>query len=152
MKIAAAGEDRKMAVFGAVEYASGRVIRQVSARKGEQAFMDFLDHLAATLPADVPTVIVLDNVGYHKSRALRAHWQRLSERFQPFWLPAYSPHLDLMERIWRFLKDKLSCHRWWNDLDRLQEATETLLAQLTVQFHTDDGPAFHLHQNFCNPA
>ncbi len=141
-----------MAVFGAGDDASRRVIWQVSARKGEQVFRDFLDHRAATLPADVPTVIVRDNVGDHKSRALRAHWQRLSERFPPCWLPAYSPHLNLMERIGRFLKDKLSCHRWWNDLDRLQEATETVLAQRTVQFHTDDGPAFRLHQHCCYSA
>ncbi|MHB8645758.1 MAG: transposase [Thermomicrobiales bacterium] len=99
-----------------------------------------------------PTVIVLDNVGYHKRRALRAHWQRLSDRFQPFCLPAYSPHLNLTERIWRFLKDKLSCHCWWNDLDRLQEATATLLSQLTVRFHTDDRPAFRLRQDFSYSA
>lgn len=141
-----------MAVFGAVDDATGQVIWRVSERKGEQAFADFLDHLAALLPADVSTVVVLDNVGYHKSRVLRAHWQRLSDHFPPFWLPAYSPHLSLMERIWRFLKDKLRCHRWWDDLDRLQEATETLLFQLTVLFDAEDRPAFRLRQDFCYSA
>jgi len=151
-RVPAAGEDRKMAVFGAVDYASGRVIWQTSERKGERAFMAFLDHLAATLPADVPTVIVLDNVGYHKSHALRAHWQRLAYRFRPFWLPAYAPHLNLMERVWRFLKEKLSSHRWWNDPDRLREANERLLALLTVRFHARDKPAFCLRQDFCSSA
>ena len=114
-RIPAAGEDRKFAVFGAVDYASGEVIWQTHARKGEQAFMAFLDHLAATLPADVSVVIVLDNVGDHKSHALRAYWQRMADRFRPFWLPAYAPQLNLTERVWRYLKEKLSTHRWWND-------------------------------------
>lgn len=118
-RVPAAGEDRKMAVFGAVDDASGPIIWQTSERKGEWEFMAFLDHLAATLPADIPTVIVLGNVGYHKSDALRVHGQRLGNRFRPCWLPAYAPHLNLMERVWRFLKGKRSnvtpsssaCHR-----------------------------------------
>jgi transposase len=149
MKIPAAGEDRKCAVFGAVDSATGQIIWQTSARKGEAAFAAFLDHLAHTLPADEPAVLVLDNVGYHKSHALRTRWQHLSDRFEPFFLPAYAPQLNLIERLWRYLKAKLACHRWWNDLDRLLQATESLLANLEVHFHTTDGPSFRPVHNFC---
>ncbi len=165
MRIPAAGEDQKFVVFGALDYATGQVFEQISPRKGEEAFAAFLDALITALPpdepvvivldnvgyhkSDEPVVIVLDNVGYHKSHALRLQWQRLTDHVEPFWLPAYAPQLNLMERVWRFLKQQLSCHRWWNDLDHLQQATETLLTQLKVHFHTDDGPAFHLVHNFC---
>lgn len=115
----AAGEDQKCAVFGAVDYASGQVIFHLSTQKGEDAFMAFLDHLAHTLPADDPVVFVLDNAGNHKSHALREQWRRYTDRLQPFFLPAYAPELNLIERLWRYLKDKLACHRWWNDLARL---------------------------------
>lgn len=153
MKIPAAGEDQKFTVFGAVDYASGQVIWQTSARKGEDAFAAFLEYLAQQLPAaDEPVVVVLDNVGYHKSRALRAVWQRYADRLQPFFLPAYAPQLNLIERLWRYLKAKLANHRWWNDLSRLEQATDTLLRQLTVHFHPDEGPAFCLVQNFCESA
>jgi transposase len=152
LKIPAAGEDRKVAVVGAVDDATAQVIWQTSGRKGEAAFAAFLDHLAQTLPADQPAIVVLDNVGSHKSHVLRAHWQCLSERLQPFFLPAYAPQLNLIERLWRHLKAQLACHRWWNDLDRLLQATETLLAHLEVHFHADDGPAFRPVQNFCQSA
>ncbi len=148
MRIPAAGEDQKFVVFGALDYATGQVFEQISPRKGEEAFAAFLDALITALPPDEPVVIVLDNVGYHKSHALRLQWQRLTDHVEPFWLPAYAPQLNLMERVWHFLKQQLSCHRWWNDLDHLQQATETLLTQLKVHFHTDDGPAFHLVHNF----
>ena len=139
-------------MFGAVDYASGRVIWQTSARKGEAAVAAFRDHLAQTLPADEPAVLVLDNVGYHKSHELRTHWQRLSERFQPFFLPAYAPQLKLIERLWRYLKEKLACHRWWNDCDRLIQATQTLLDGLEVHFHAGDEPAFRPAHNLCQSA
>lgn len=152
MKVPAAGEDSKFVVYGAVDYATGQVIWQTSARKGEETFLAFLERLAAALPADVPTVLVLDNAGYHKSHALRAYWQRQSARFQPFWLPAYAPQLNLIERIWRFLKEKLSCHRWWRDIDALVTATHTLLSALRIRFHALDGPSLQLVQNFSYPA
>jgi hypothetical protein len=153
MKIPAAGEDHKFTVFGALDDASGQVIWQSGACKGEEAFLAFLDHLVEQLPAAAePVVVVLDNVGYHKSHALRAYWQQHAERLQPFFLPAYSPQLNLIERLWRYLKAKLANHRWWNDLARLEQATATLLSQLTVHFHCDEGPAFRLVQNLSQPA
>lgn len=91
-------------------------------------------------------------MGYHKSHALRLQWQRLADHIEPFWLPAYAPQLNLMERVWRFLKQERSGHRWWNDVDRLQQATVTLLTQLEVHFHTEEGPAFHLVHNFRESA
>ena len=156
MKVPAAGEDQKFTVFGAVDYASGQIIWQASPRKGEEAFAAFLKHLAEQVPTtettDEPVVVVLDNVGYHKSRAQRAIWQQYAARIQPFFLPAYAPQLNLIERLWRYLKAHLANHRWWNDLSRLQQATDTLLGQLTVHFHPDEEPAFHLVQNLCESA
>jgi DDE superfamily endonuclease len=49
---------------------------------------------------------VLDQIGSHKSHDLCAHWQRRSDRFSPFTLPAYAPPLNLLGRRWRYLKAK----------------------------------------------
>ena len=153
LRVPAAGADQKFVVFGAVDYASGRVVHQLSEQKSEATFVAFLEHLAQALPADEPLIVVLDNARYHKSYELRAWWQQQADRFQPFWLPAYAPQLNLIERLWRYLKGKLACHRWWNDLDRLLQATETLLADLEVHFHADDGhPAFRPAHNLCESA
>ncbi len=68
------------------------------------------------------------------------------------WLPAYAPELNLMERVWRHLKDKLSCHRYWSDLDGLRRATGALLDRLEAHFYQRDEPAIRLAQNFRQPA
>lgn len=154
LRVPAAGEDHKFVVFGAVEYASGQVVHQLSAQKGEVAFVAFLEHLVQALQAtaDDPLIVVLDNAGYHKSHELRAWWQQHADHVQPFWLPAYAPQLNRIERLWRHLKDKLACHRWWNAMDRLQQATAGLLAALEVHFHATNDPAFRPVHNFCQPA
>jgi hypothetical protein len=101
-------------------------------------------------------VLVLDNVGSHKSHTLREVWRRYASRCEPLFLPrlvpAYTLQLNLIERLWRYVKQKLACHRWWNDLDRLILATETLLANLEVHLHADDGPSFRSAHNVCHSA
>jgi transposase len=150
LKVSAAGEDRRFVVFGALDYASGRLLWQVHPNKDGAAFVAFLDHLAASFP-DGQVVVVLDNVGYHKGHAARRWWVDHHARIRPLWLPAYSPELNLIERVWRHLKDKLNCHRWWADLHALQHATELLLGRLRARFHRpEEGIA--LVQNFCEVA
>jgi transposase len=152
MRIPAAGDDHKCAIFGGLDYVSGRIVYQIHPRKDEDAFMTFLDELAHTFPTDEPVVVVLDNASYHKSYAVREWWRAHADQLQPFFLPAYAPQLNLIERLWRYLKDKLACHRWWNDLQRLQQAAQTLLTGLEVHFHATDGPAFRPLNNFRETA
>jgi hypothetical protein len=94
-------------------------------------------------------VVVLANVGDHKSRQTFAWWCRWQRQVCPFFLPAYTPEWHLMERVWRHLKEKLSCHRWWADWRALWEATDTLLVHLNARFHRRKGPAIEVVQNFC---
>jgi transposase len=143
MRIPAAGVNQRFTVFGALDYASGRLIHAINARKDTSAFLDFLDELVRHYP-DAQLVLVLDNVGYHTSQRARAWWLAHHERIQPLWLPVYSPELNLIERVWRHLKDKLACHRWWNDLDALQAATTTLLSQLEAHFDAPSQPKIRL--------
>ena len=51
------------------------------------------------------TVVVLDNAGVHTSRQVqerRPFWQQRG--LYIFYLPAYAPHLNIAERLWRKLK------------------------------------------------
>jgi transposase len=149
--VPAAGENSKFVVFGALDYASGQIVWHVSSRKDGTAFVAFLDHLVATFP-EGPLVVVLDNVGYHKGRLAKDWWLRQQDRVRSLWLPAYAPELNLLERVWGYLKDKLSCHRWWADQAELENATARLLSHLRARFHHPDPGGIALVQNFCEAA
>jgi hypothetical protein len=148
MRVPAAGADRKFVVFGALDYATGQVHWRLSLRKDSQAFVTFLEQLRQTWPEE-KLVVVLDNVGYHKSRQTLAWWQQWQHQLCLFFLPAYTPELNLMERVWRYVKDKLSCHRWWADWPALWEATATLLTHIRARFHQTTRPCIDLVHNFC---
>ena len=149
--VPAAGKDQRRAVFGAVDYASGQVIWQLAEHKGGEAFAAFLARLAHTWP-DEQLVVVMDNVSYHRAPAVRVWWGEQAGRITPFWLPVYSPNLNLMERVWRYLKQKLACHRFWADVAGLEAAARMVLERTTTHFHATSGPSLRLDQNFCETA
>jgi hypothetical protein len=74
MRIPAAGADRKCTIFGALDYASGRLVHSISPRKDETAFMTVLEQLLPALPPEA-LVVVLDHAGYHKPLAMREWWR-----------------------------------------------------------------------------
>jgi len=151
MSVPAAGENERIAVYGALDYASGRVLSRTAASKNGAGFAAFLDQLAQAWPEQT-LVLALDNASYHRCAAMRAWWANQDGRLISFWLPKYAPHLNLQERVWRFLKQKLACHRFWADPDGLAQAATTLLARTEARFHSPDRPAIRLGQDFCQCA
>jgi transposase len=151
MSVPAAGTDQRIAVYGAVDYASGRVVWQMASQKDGTGFAAFLECVARAWPKD-DLVLVLDNVSYHRSPSMRTWWAAQEGRVLPFWLPTYCPNLNLLERVWRFLKQKLACHRFWADRDGLRQAAATLLDRTEARFHTPDRPAIRLGHDLCQSA
>lgn len=51
------------------------------------------------------TVIAIDRASVHKSAVIEGKidkWK--AKNIEIFWLPPYSPHLNLIEILWRFMK------------------------------------------------
>ena len=151
LRVPAAGEDKKFVVYGGLDYASGRLVWRADDAKDGAAFVRFPDDLAAAFPRG-RVVVVLDNVGYHKSHPVRRWFVDHRDRVRPLWLPAYAPELNLIERVWRHLKDKLACHRWWADLDGLRGATAALLDRVEARFHRPEGITLRPVHDFCKVA
>lgn len=63
----------------------------------------FIDNFVKKI--DKLTVIVIDNAPIHTSKAFKekiAQWRE--NKLEIFWLPTYSPQLNLIEILWRFMK------------------------------------------------
>ncbi len=65
--------------------------------------INFLDQYVKKI--DKLTVVVIDNAPIHTSKAFQkkiAEWRQ--QKLEIFWLPTYSPQLNLIEILWRFMK------------------------------------------------
>ena len=94
-----------------------------------------------------PVYVVCDNARYYKNKALAA-WLADKRLVQVF-LPPYSPNLNLIERLWKFLRQKIIDTAFYRTkgqfktavldfFDRLPEFGQELVSLLTQKFHIID--------------
>ena len=91
---------------------------------------DFLDRLSFRQRTR-NAVIVLDNASIHRSRTIkemRPVWE--SRGLFLFYLPPYSPHLNIAETLWRVLKGKWIHPQDYASTDSLFYATDRALASV----------------------
>ena len=70
-----------------------------------------------------PVVVVLDNASFHTAEAVRERepgWEQSG--LVLYRLPAYCPHLNLVEGVWRKLKGFLMPRRFYDSLAELKRA------------------------------
>ena len=107
----AAGTNRRVTVFGSVEALGRGRVEVVCAGQDSACFLLYLRALEARHEATGKEVfLVLDNNSCHTSRVSRAALAERSGWLHPIFLARYSPHLNLKEREWRYLKRDARSH------------------------------------------
>lgn len=98
-----------------------------------QAVIAFIDDFAKQTRE--PTVIVLDNSPVHRSKAFESNIPRWKqEDVYIFFLPRYSPHLNLIETLWRKIKyEWLKPHHYLNR-ETLIKALDDILVKIGTEF------------------
>ena len=73
-------------------------------------------------------LIILDNASYHKKKTTLAEIEKNLPNIQLYFLPEYSPNLNLAELIWHSAKEYIS-HRLFKSVDELKNLLNRLLNQ-----------------------
>ena len=73
-------------------------------------------------------ILYLDNARYY-SKPVVKEWLARHRQFHLVFLPAYSPNLNLIERLWKFLR-KTAPNRWHQTFEGMQEAVAEVLDHL----------------------
>jgi transposase len=111
-------------VYGVVEPATGEQYYQKNARVDTNCFQEFLKGFGQKY-LDYFNLIIMDNGSFHK--ALLLDWD---DHVMPIYLPAYSPELNPIERLWLYVKKDLKWENFTN-LDRLKEQIDIIIKSLT---------------------
>jgi transposase len=112
-----------------------------------ESFCQLLWKLRDLYP-DLPLTLVLDNAKYQKCRLV---WNLAALlEIELLYLPSYSPNLNLIERLWKFVKKKCLYSKYYAKFDPFKQAITDCLAHthdlyqeeldtlLTLNFQTFD--------------
>jgi len=120
---------KSIALFGAVNVRTGRLITMLAEPFDATSFEYFLRMLLRSRRRSGRTVLILDNAAYHRSDDIEELLENYDGRVWRDYLPPYSPQLNPIERVWKLLRGLCTHNRYFETLDELLEAVTPKLKE-----------------------
>lgn len=123
---------QRYSVLGALDAASRALICETTIGNVNAVTVGrLLLKLRAAHP-DGPISVVWDNARYQHAALVRAI--AAFARIDVVYLPPYSPNLNLIERVWKFVKKEALANRTFADFTAFRAAIDATLAQLGARY------------------
>lgn len=117
------------ALFGSLIFPTGEGLYTIHHHKRH---LEVATHLQLLIDRDPEAFwfVVLDNASAHTTPKLAPFWQQHQDRLEPVFLPSYSPNLNLIERLWRFMRSQVTRNHFYDCLTTLAETVVNWLEKL----------------------
>lgn len=115
---------------GVIDWMSEQVWCQTIDKLSSECLIRFFEWLFLDIYPHDNLVLVMDNASSHHSKAMTAFFALFEHRVKVLWLPTYSPDMNLIERFWKHLKQRVTSNRLFSDVQHMIQAIQTeLVAQ-----------------------
>jgi len=134
-------KDRVCNLFGLLSREGDLKVYSTTQSINSRFIIECVDEIADQI--QMPTVLVMDNAPWHKSELVKAKQTEWNEKgLYLFYLPTYSPHLNLIETLWRKIK-----YEWLRPQDYLS-AKKLRDALFNIITRYDDEFSVNISKNF----
>jgi transposase len=116
---------KSVALFGAVNLRDGKLVTHFEKKFNAVTFRDFLIILLRHRRRTRKIVILLDNAKYHHAVMLRPFLKNHRDRLALEFLPAYSPELNPIERVWKLTRKLCTHNTYFEKIETLIDAVGT---------------------------
>lgn len=130
-KIDSPGKNKRRYLLGSVEYPKGEGLYEIYPKKRNEEVEQHLSHLLEMCSGDF-CFVVWDNASQHTTPMLWPFLLENSYRLCMVNLPTYSPHLNLIERLWGYMHDKITRNHFYQTFTSLCEALVGWLERLPL--------------------
>ena len=105
---------QRVNINGAIEIGSLDVVARSCPTVDKYSMCDLLRAIRLRNPDEEKIYLILDNAPYNRSYVVRDLAKELNIRI--LYLPPYSPNLNPIERLWKFVKKKVMANEYFPDL------------------------------------
>lgn len=109
------GWRRRVNICGAISINSLDVIARSFDTVNKESICEILRAIRYKNPNEEKIYLVLDGAAYNKAFKVKKLAKNLNIRI--LYLPPYSPNLNPIERLWKFMKKKVTANRYFEEFD-----------------------------------
>src|SRR5574342_724647 len=126
--VRAASGRKRYNVLGAIDAVTHRMIRVTNDGYINAESVCAVLRAVAEAAVGLPITLVLDNARYQKCALVQARAASLG--IELLYLPGYSPNLNLIERLWRFVRKESLDSIYYEEFARFTAAIDRCLSDL----------------------
>jgi transposase len=131
LHVRAASGRQRYNVLGALNAVTHALVTEINTTYITATSVCALLRKIAALGGSVPVTMVLDNARYQRCALVQDLAKELN--IELLFLPSYSPNLNLIERLWKFVKKEVLNSRHHQDFQKFQDAIDGCLADLPTK-------------------
>ncbi len=124
--LATSGKQTRLHFTGAVSLNEMKVVFNEYPKVDADTMVDFLKKLEKSSKAS-RIHIILDNARAHKNRKVEEYLE--SSRIEFHYLPAYSPNLNSIERLWKILRERTTYNHYYPCFQDFAEAVRGFFSE-----------------------
>jgi len=126
------GKHRGVKLVGYLNYETGEVYCEEHDTYDAKVFLKFLENLLSK-NTNGKTVVVLDNARIHHAKLLQPFLKENEHRLQLMFLPPYSPNLNLIEGLWKWLKEKVIYNVFYKTIPEIRKNVNAFLQTISAE-------------------
>jgi len=131
LHVRAASGRQRYNVLGALNAVTHELVTEINTTYVNAVSVCALLRTIAGRGVRIPITLVMDNARYQRCALVQDAAQELG--IELLFLPSYSPNLNLIERLWKFVKKEVLNSRHHQDFKKFQEAIDGCLAVLPTR-------------------
>ena len=110
---------KRMHIIGAINIENQDVIDAAKPKINGDYIVEFLQKVDEETKGKDKVYLILDNAGYHKSRKVKEYLT--TSKIELIFLPPYSPNLNPIERLWKFMHGKTTANIYYENFEKFTE-------------------------------
>lgn len=120
------GKHHGAKLIGCIDYEKGEVLCQEKEQYDAQAFLEFLGYVLDHY-SEGKIAMILDNAKIHHAKLIQPFLEEHKDRLELIFLPPYSPNLNLMEKVWKWLKETVINNVFFPDVQKIRLAVQNFV-------------------------
>lgn len=125
------GKHRGVKLLATLDYTTGHIVWQEDEQYTAESFLAFLQKVVVAYPTG-KIVLILDNARIHHAKLLEPFLSEMNGRVKLVFLPPYSPQLNIVEGLWKWLKADVINNVFYHTVEEIRQNVRTFMEQITT--------------------